>query len=195
MTELGEKITIARKAKGLSQEKLAEDARISLRTLQRIEKGNTNPHGDTLQRISNALDIPIEELMEYGPMLNTGYIKAMHFAALTFILFPSGNIIIPLIMWLSRKNNIQNISFFAKNLLNFQITWSIIINLPILLIISQWMFKLNLFFQVPYISPFAFAGLYVLFFYLLNFVYIIVVGSLISDKIKNYFPVAIRFIR
>jgi len=62
MSKLGEKISAIRKTKGLSQEKLAEDASINLRTLQRIEKGETRPHGETLKRICKALDVPVEEI-------------------------------------------------------------------------------------------------------------------------------------
>ena len=66
MSKLGEKILAIRKSKGLSQEKLAEDANINLRTLQRIEKGQTKPHGDTLKRICKALDVPVEEMNGVG---------------------------------------------------------------------------------------------------------------------------------
>jgi len=62
MSTLGEKISTIRKSKGLSQEKLAEDASINLRTLQRIEKGDTRPHGETLKRICKALDVPVEDI-------------------------------------------------------------------------------------------------------------------------------------
>lgn len=62
MSKLGEKITSIRKSKGFSQEKLAEDANINLRTLQRIEKGETRPHGETLKRICKALEVEVEDI-------------------------------------------------------------------------------------------------------------------------------------
>ena len=62
MGKLGEKISAIRKSKGLSQERLAEDANINLRTLQRIEKGETKPHGETLKRICQVLDVPLEDV-------------------------------------------------------------------------------------------------------------------------------------
>jgi transcriptional regulator with XRE-family HTH domain len=64
MNKLGEKIAAIRKSKGFSQEKLAEDANINLRTLQRIEKGQTRPHGETLKRICQVLELPIEEVAD-----------------------------------------------------------------------------------------------------------------------------------
>lgn len=195
MNELGIKIASIRKAKGLSQEKLSEEASINLRTLQRIEKGETNPHGDTLRRIADALGIPIEELMSYGALQNLGYIKAMHFSVLTFIVLPLGNIILPLIMWLVRKNNVQNLSFFAKNLLNFQITWTIIACIPYYWWIVNFFFKPNVSIQFHLITPWTFLILFFGFMFLINIIYTFIVGISVSDKLKNWYPVAIRFIR
>ena len=195
MEKPGQKIALARKAKGLSQEKLSDEAKINLRTLQRIEKGETNPHGDTILRISKALNIPIEELMNYGAEENTAYIKSMHFSALIFLFFPTGNILLPLILWLTRKNEIQNISFFAKNLLNFQITWSIMVGLPFIWVLVCKLFNLHFSATSTLISPFFFIVFYLMLFYLFNILYLIIVGILITKKTKNYFPIAIRFIR
>ena len=66
MNELGNRILEIRKRKGLSQEELAEMAGISLRTLQRIEKGETEPRGYTLKSICQALGTDVEEVYDYG---------------------------------------------------------------------------------------------------------------------------------
>jgi transcriptional regulator with XRE-family HTH domain len=49
--------------KGLSQEQLAKQTGLSLRTIQRVEKGETNPTGETLKRISKTFDISCEQLL------------------------------------------------------------------------------------------------------------------------------------
>ena len=64
MNKLGNKISSIRKSRGLSQEKLAEDAGINIKTLQRIEQGITTPHGETLKRLARALDIEIKDIAE-----------------------------------------------------------------------------------------------------------------------------------
>lgn len=46
-----------RKSKGLSQENLSDKSGLSLRTIQRIENGETIPRGDSLNRIANAMDV------------------------------------------------------------------------------------------------------------------------------------------
>ena len=57
MEEIAKKILAARKAKGLTQEELADDSKLSLRTIQRIEKGENIPRGKTLELIEQSLDI------------------------------------------------------------------------------------------------------------------------------------------
>jgi len=195
MNELGIRIAGIRKAKGLSQEILSEEASINLRTLQRIEKGETNPHGETLRRIAEALDVPVEELMSYGALPNLGYIKTLHFSALIFVVFPLGNIILPLILWSVRKNKVQNISFFAKNLLNFQITWTIIACIPYFWWIINLFFKPEISIKFYLITPWTFLILFFGVMFLFNIIYTFIVGIAISENVKNWYPVAIRFIR
>jgi len=43
MNEIGQKIREVRKRKGLSQEELAESAKVNLRTIQRIENNENEP--------------------------------------------------------------------------------------------------------------------------------------------------------
>ena len=46
-----------RESKGLSQEELSEKAGVSLRTIQRIENGESVPRGSTLRTITSSLDV------------------------------------------------------------------------------------------------------------------------------------------
>ena len=54
-----------RKRKGLSQEELAKNSGLSLRTIQRVENGETDPTGETLRRISAVLDLTPNELIDW----------------------------------------------------------------------------------------------------------------------------------
>ena len=60
MNKIGKKIKEARKKKGLSQEDLAESAKVNLRTIQRIEKNENEPRGKTLNLICSVLDITLK---------------------------------------------------------------------------------------------------------------------------------------
>ncbi len=55
-----------RKEKNFSQEELAKLSGLSLRTIQRIEKGETTPTGETLKRLSNVLEVSPHELLEWN---------------------------------------------------------------------------------------------------------------------------------
>lgn len=62
--KLAQGVKDLRKRKGLSQEELAKNAGLSLRTIQRVENGETEPTGETLKRISSALDVTPNELID-----------------------------------------------------------------------------------------------------------------------------------
>ena len=61
---LGNRIKNLRKAKSLSQEKLADKAELSQQHISRIEKGITYPGVATLTKISNVLNIPLDDLRD-----------------------------------------------------------------------------------------------------------------------------------
>lgn len=54
---LGKKMAEMRKAKGFTQEELAEKCNINVRTLQRIESGEVTPRSYTAKVIFAALDL------------------------------------------------------------------------------------------------------------------------------------------
>jgi transcriptional regulator with XRE-family HTH domain len=90
---LAEKIVAVRKSKGFSQEQLAEDASINLRTLQRIENGETEPRGHTLRLLAKALDRPIEDFLNFTKQEDRSYLQLMNLSALAFWMLPLGNIL------------------------------------------------------------------------------------------------------
>jgi len=61
---LAKNITQLRKAKGLSQEKLARLADVANNTLIKMESGeNQNPTLDTLKKVAKALNVSVDELI------------------------------------------------------------------------------------------------------------------------------------
>lgn len=61
---LGQKILELRQQKGLTQEELVEQCNISVRTIQRIEAGETMPRVYTIKTILSALDRDLDDLKE-----------------------------------------------------------------------------------------------------------------------------------
>jgi transcriptional regulator with XRE-family HTH domain len=124
---LGLRIKELRKQKGMSQEFLAEESGLSLRTIQRIENGETNPTGESLKRLSNALNVNPDELIDWSIKEDKRYLTFLNLSALTFLFFPLLGILIPFILWTSRKGKIKNINKLGKDLINFEITWTLLL--------------------------------------------------------------------
>lgn len=61
--KLGEKIRKFRKQKGLTQEKLAELAKIDYSYLNLIESGKRNPSIKRLHKIARVLGVPLKDLI------------------------------------------------------------------------------------------------------------------------------------
>ncbi len=67
--ELAKRIRDLRYAKGWGPDELASRAKISRTALYQIERGNTSkPQAATLRRISRALGVPLEVLLDIAPL-------------------------------------------------------------------------------------------------------------------------------
>ncbi|WP_445457435.1 helix-turn-helix domain-containing protein [Flavobacterium sp. HNIBRBA15423] len=127
---LGKKIRLERKNKGLSQELLAENSRVSLRTIQRIENNASKPRPYTLKLIANALNIEVTELIEEqnsDSKSPTGTdsiskINLINSSALLGCIIPVFNIIAPVIFWKLNKHNLI-VNEKGKRVISFQILW------------------------------------------------------------------------
>jgi transcriptional regulator with XRE-family HTH domain len=62
MTNVGDRIRARRAALGSSQERVAIDAGLSVKTIGGIERGLNEPRPDTLARIAKALGVSVEDL-------------------------------------------------------------------------------------------------------------------------------------
>ena len=62
---IGNKIKKARKSKGLTQEKLGEKIGVSAAMIAAWENGKRNPKSETIEKIANALDVPVWELRDF----------------------------------------------------------------------------------------------------------------------------------
>nr|WP_297785879.1 helix-turn-helix domain-containing protein [uncultured Allomuricauda sp.] len=187
MSKIGSKVREIRKRKGLSQEELAESARVNLRTIQRIENNESEPRGKTLNLISNVLEINAEDLLDYGKYEDNNYFSILHLSVLSFLAIPIGNIILPLILWINKKDKIIGLKHVGANLLNFQIIWSVITYLAITLFA---LLKIMHYGSFP-ILLYLFVGMYVL-----NMV-LPIVFSIKSSKgeTNKLYPTIIKFIR
>ncbi len=135
MKKIGSKIKALRKRNGLSQEELAELAGLNLRTIQRIEKDQSQPRGKTLQLICEVLHTSVDEVLNPTKQEDKKYLGIVHLSVLAFMVFPMGNIIVPLIFWITKKDTVMHLDALGKNILNFQILWTILISISAILLI------------------------------------------------------------
>jgi transcriptional regulator with XRE-family HTH domain len=62
---IGNRIRVARKAAGLTQEEVAQRAGVRLNAVNRLERGESrDPHYSTLVGIARALNVPVEYLVK-----------------------------------------------------------------------------------------------------------------------------------
>lgn len=133
MEKPGTRIKEIRKQKGLTQQQLAEATGLNLRTIQRVESGQTIPRGHTLQALARALECTPVDLN--GNSESTGHEDkperlfhsvVLHLSVLSFIVLPLGNIIFPTIIWLQHRSTVAHFKEMGRRLLNFQITWTVV---------------------------------------------------------------------
>ena len=178
-----------RAQKGMSQEVLADESGLSLRTIQRIENNETNPTGDTLKRLSNALNVNPDELIDWAIREDNKYLTILNLSALTFLFFPILGILVPFILWNSKKGKIKNINRLGKDLINFEITWTMFLFfIPFLLfLLSKTGLIGNLTLKMIFTSTVV--------MYFINFIFVLVNTLRISrEKHVAYYP-QIKFLK
>lgn len=132
---LGKRVKELRLSNGYSQEYLADESNLNLRTIQRIESGTTVPRGDTLSRLASALKISPDELLDWSKQEDKGQLLLLNLSGLSIILNPFLGLIIPMTIWISKKEKIVNVDENGKQLLNFQITWLLALSFIIIAVI------------------------------------------------------------
>jgi len=195
--DLAKRVKEIRSQRGISQELFAEKSGLSLRTIQRIEKGETEPRGDTLKRLASALNVLPNEIIDQITNENKRFLANLNLSALFFILFPVLGVIIPLIMWVPKKEKMEKENRLIKEIINFQLLWSIIIVIAYIYFIGSVYYRVNKTGDIsmsvmgnPTIKYIVFGFLY---FYNLVMVVINSIKIQHENEVK-YFP-KIRFVK
>ena len=127
---LGEKISQARKAQRLSQEALAEAAKVSSRTIQRIENNVSVPRAFTLKQIAQVLNLPDDVFNTTPPETSSvstdawSSVRLINASALAVILVPLSNVLIPFWLWQRNKHH-PVVDSLSKQIVSFQILWTL----------------------------------------------------------------------
>ena len=64
--QFGSRVKAIRRQRGLSQAEIADATQRSIETISSIERGKSLPNFDTLERLSEALNVPVKDLFEFS---------------------------------------------------------------------------------------------------------------------------------
>jgi transcriptional regulator with XRE-family HTH domain len=186
---VAKKIKELRKRKGFSQEDLSEVSGLSLRTIQRIENGETEPRGDTLIKLAESFSISPDEITDWQIIEDKSIIKVLNYSQLGFLAFPVLGIIIPLAIWILKKDKVRDLEKLGKSILNFQITWTILLFLVYIILAASMIFSMPVIYNNKTIYLII-AGLY-----LLNIFMILLNSSRINRKKTVLYIPSIKILR
>ncbi len=114
--EIGQKIADLRKQKGKTQEDLAFDCQLNVRTVQRIETGEVEPRLSTLKILSGVLDFEFNGDISTDTRL---WLAFMHLSSFMPV------VVFALIIWISKREENPLFDSHGKAVLNFQISMCI----------------------------------------------------------------------
>lgn len=179
---IAKNLVYQRKLKGYTQEELSEKTQVTIRTIQRIEKGDVNPHLQTIKLLAAALNIEVEDLLVLeNPKEETilkKWLILLHCTPFLGFMIPFANILFPLFLWIHKREDNKIYDVHGAKIINFQITMSImyLFSFVALLTIEKWGFFL-------FISVIPFSVIVMIF----N-----TIKSINTQKC--YFPLSIPFI-
>lgn len=142
--KLAEKITQTRKNKGLTQEQLADLAKVTVRTIQRIESGDSIPRAYTIRTLAEALGVSFEYLSRQDdtrtvtikPDLESEkhFLTILCLSCFSYLIIPLVHFLIPVYLLRKSKNSHSTIIVFARKMIRQQVYW--VIALCFLLILT-----------------------------------------------------------
>lgn len=133
---LGEQIARHRKEQGYSQDELSQFSGISLRTIQRIEKGTVHPRGYTLRSLAESLKIELADLQTETASIDEEVIKkarTLNTLGLLVIFLPLISTFLQVIYWTRNKQLLSN-HLPSRKVVSFQILWIIVVLISLSLI-------------------------------------------------------------
>ncbi|NHF58447.1 serine hydrolase [Flavobacteriaceae bacterium TP-CH-4] len=172
-----------RKLKGFTQEELSMKTAVTVRTIQRIEKGDVNPHLQTVKLLATALEIDVDDLLQLEnpkeEAIQKKWLLLLHGTPLLGFVLPFCNVLFPLFLWIHKREDNPLYDRHGIKVINFQITvlLSYVLSFIALLTIEKWGF-------IFFISIIPLSALIVLG----NIVYAV-------KEYKCYYPLAIPFLR
>ncbi|RYY66518.1 MAG: XRE family transcriptional regulator [Chitinophagaceae bacterium] len=170
--ELSQVLQDHRKRKGLTQEELAERSGVTVRTIQRIEGGETVPRAYTLKAIAGALDLAPEALLPVPVVVPPGTpapapavdceellhsLRLLCLSCFSFIVIPWVHFLLPQAMLRKQPGLPAPARSFGRRLVRSQVYWVVALNGGLLAITAfNYALARRTGVAIPYL-PFVFA--------------------------------------
>ncbi|MDX5421712.1 MAG: helix-turn-helix domain-containing protein [Hymenobacteraceae bacterium] len=132
-----------RKRKGLTQELLSENSGVAVRTIQRIERAQVAPHLQTLSLLASALELEVHELSVGAPsdklhgaaVADLKWLAILHLSPVVGFILPFSNLVIPLILWVYKREEHPLYDRHGRAVVNFHITVTVVFMLAVALLV------------------------------------------------------------
>ena len=101
---IGKNLIYYRKAKGLTQQELSNLTEVTVRTIQRIEKNEVQPHLQTIKLLAVALELEVEALLPLDnpkeENIKKKWLLLIHATPILGFVIPFCNVLFPLFLWI-----------------------------------------------------------------------------------------------
>ena len=139
-SSIGKNLIYHRKLKGYTQETLSEKTQVTVRTIQRIEKGEVQPHLQTVKLLATALELEVEDLLPLEnpkeEAIQKKWLLLMHATPILGFVVPLLNIFIPLFLWIHKREDNRVYDIHGRAVINFQITMTLLFALAFVALIT-----------------------------------------------------------
>lgn len=180
---LRDNLRYQRKLKGFTQEELSERTTVGVRTIQRIEKGEVQPHLQTVKLLAAGLNIEVDTLIVLEDpneeVIARKWMLLLHGLPFFGFIIPFGNILFPLFLWIHKAEDNRIYDEHGRAVINFHCTVDLLI-----------IFSLILFFVIP---GYNFFGTGAVFLYGLFFSIKSLMTALSAHQ--YYYPLSIPFLK
>ncbi|MEY8848235.1 DUF4870 domain-containing protein [Psychroserpens sp. XS_ASV72] len=134
---LSENLIYQRKLKGYTQEELSGKTTVAVRTIQRIEKGDVQPHLQTVKLLAAGLNIEVEDLLVLDDpneeVVQRKWMLLIHGSPFFGLIIPFANVLFPLFIWISKANDSKIYDEHGRAVVNFHGTINLLIILSLLI--------------------------------------------------------------
>lgn len=134
---LKENLLYQRKLKGYTQDELSERTTVGVRTIQRIEKGEVQPHLQTVKLLAVGLNIEVDDLLVLDnpneEVIKRKWMLLLHGSPFFGLIIPFANVIFPLFLWISKAEDNKIYDEHGRAVINFHCTLNLMLIISLLL--------------------------------------------------------------